>query len=118
MVATRQEAVLLTPARDLRVSLREAVESVAQARLQRSSYPEVGCVCCEFRGGILTLWGRVSTYFLKQVAQALVFGVDGVVGVDNQLEVVPRRTHEIANPKSETNRNVQIQLHEPAGGMS
>jgi osmotically-inducible protein OsmY len=101
MVSTMQEAALLNPARDLRVSLRDAVQSAAEARLRRSAYPEVGRVRCEFRGGIVTLWGRVSSYFLKQVAQALVFGMDGVVGVDNQLEVVPKQStkSQIRNPK-------------------
>jgi osmotically-inducible protein OsmY len=89
MIANTQEATLLNPSRDLRVSLRDAIESAAEARLRRSAYPEVGRVRCELHGGTLILWGRVSTFFLKQVAQAVVRGVEGVVDVDNQLEVVP-----------------------------
>jgi osmotically-inducible protein OsmY len=99
--AALHETALLNPARELRVSLSEAVETAAEAKLRRSSYPEVGCVRCEFREGILTLWGRVTTYFLKQIAQAVVIGVEGVVGVDNQLEVAPGRSAkwQTRNPK-------------------
>ena len=117
MVSTTQEAALLNPARDLRVSLRDAVESAAQSRLRRSSYPEVGSVRCEFHGGTLTLWGRVSTYFLKQVAQAVVLGVDGVFGVDNQLEVVPpparRRPDDSESREHPMARNSKSEIRNP-----
>jgi hypothetical protein len=89
MVSSIDEAALLNPAREARESPAQAVQSAAEAGLRRSAYPELGRVRCEFRGGNLVLWGRVSSFFLKQVAQAVVAGVDGVVGVDNHLEVVP-----------------------------
>jgi osmotically-inducible protein OsmY len=42
---------------------------------------------CAYRDGILTLRGRVPTYYLKQLAQAAVANVEGVVQIDNQIEV-------------------------------
>jgi hypothetical protein len=48
-------------------------------------------VACRLRNGVLTLHGRVPTYFHKQVAQSIVLQrLDGSVAVDNQLRVVGR----------------------------
>jgi osmotically-inducible protein OsmY len=64
------------------------VQARATQRLQESSYPSVRRVVCEFHGGMLTLRGRVSSYYLKQIAQTLILGMKGVEGIDNQLEVL------------------------------
>lgn len=40
-------------------------------RLRRSSYLALQEISCEVRGGVLHLLGRVSSYYLKQVAQDL-----------------------------------------------
>jgi osmotically-inducible protein OsmY len=40
-----------------------------------------------FENGIITLRGRVPTFFLKQTAQALVAKVDGVSQVVNLVDV-------------------------------
>jgi osmotically-inducible protein OsmY len=71
-------------------SLREQdlMEQQAASRLRTSPYPEVRCVACEFREGMLRLRGRVPSYFLKQIAQTVVSGMDGVDEIHNQLEVV------------------------------
>jgi hypothetical protein len=74
------------------VALVQDIAEMAQAKLRRSSYFELRDVCCDFGGGILTLRGRVPSYHLKQLAQANVASVPGVVTVDNRVEVVmPRR---------------------------
>jgi osmotically-inducible protein OsmY len=43
---------------------------------------------CEFRGGMLLLRGRVSSYYHKQVAQEAVLRLDAVEQVINQIEVI------------------------------
>jgi osmotically-inducible protein OsmY len=68
----------------------------AAAELRRSSYADLRRVVCEFRDGALTLSGCVSSYYQKQIAQALVqFRLQGVV-VRNELEVFVRRPDESA----------------------
>lgn len=67
------------------------IAQIAQQALRRSSYFELRDVACDFSGGILTLRGRVPSYHLKQLAQASVADVPGVVEVHNRVEVVMPR---------------------------
>ena len=67
-----------------------AVQTEAQSRLRKSGYWELHLVSCEFHEGVLTLRGRVSTFYLKQVAQALIRAIDGVGEINNRLEVAER----------------------------
>lgn len=64
----------------------------AEGRLRSCPYlaqRDVDCAYCE---GVVTLRGHLPTYYLKQLAQAVVAEVDGVHAVDNQIEVLaPRR---------------------------
>jgi hypothetical protein len=69
-------------------ALFQEITAIAQAALRRSSYFELHDVSCDFRGGTLTLRGNVPSYHLKQLAQASVADVPGVVEVDNCVEVV------------------------------
>jgi hypothetical protein len=69
------------------VEYREVVER-AEARLRSSAYRELRDVFCSYRDGILTLHGRVSSFYLKQLAQALTAGLDGIARLNNRLEVV------------------------------
>jgi len=48
-------------------------------------------VNCTVRHNILYLQGQVSSYYLRQMAQALIQGLEGVEAIDNQLEVIPGR---------------------------
>lgn len=59
----------------------------AAARLHDSPYLSLKAVSCEFRDGVLTLRGCLPTYYFKQMAQTAVAGLEGVVSVDNQIEV-------------------------------
>jgi hypothetical protein len=45
-------------------------------------------VTFDCHGGILTLRGRVPTFYLKQILQTLLRNIDGVVRIDNQVDVV------------------------------
>jgi osmotically-inducible protein OsmY len=69
-------------------ALFQEISEIAQQVLRRSSYFELREVSCDFSGGILTLRGRVPSYHLKQLAQASVADVPGVVEVHNRVEVV------------------------------
>jgi len=63
------------------------VQAAALARLRTSGYSQLRCVSCEFHEGMLTLRGRVATYYMKQLAQERVRTLDGVAGINNRLEV-------------------------------
>ena len=63
------------------------VQADAQSRLRQSGYLQLHLVSCEFHEGVLTLRGRVSSFYLKQVAQTLIRGLDGVGEINNRLEV-------------------------------
>lgn len=49
----------------------EGVPRMVEAALWASQYPELGRLRCEPKRGALVLIGKVSSYFLKQVAQAI-----------------------------------------------
>jgi CheY-like chemotaxis protein len=46
-----------------------ALEAQVQGDLRGSPYEAVRRVECRLRDGVLTLWGQVSSYYLKQLAQ-------------------------------------------------
>ncbi len=73
------------------VALFQEIADLAQATLRQSAYVELHDVSCEFSGGILTLRGRLPSYYLKQLAQAAVAEVPGVIEVHNRVEVVAAR---------------------------
>jgi len=64
-----------------------AVEREAYDRLRQSSKPELRCVKCTFKKGILTLSGTVPDYQVRIVAQDLVADIAGILIIDNQLVV-------------------------------
>lgn len=64
------------------------VQAEAQSRLRTSWYHELHVIACEVHEGVLTLRGRVSTYYMKQIAQTLIRGLDCVGEINNRLEVV------------------------------
>jgi osmotically-inducible protein OsmY len=66
---------------------RPGTGELAESRLRRSAYLALRPLSCEFRAGVLTLRGRLPSYYLKQVAQAAVATVEGVERIDNQIEV-------------------------------
>ena len=66
---------------------RRRVELAAQEKLLQTSYPEIRHLICEFHEGILSLRGRVSSFYMKQQAQAALQGLAGFERVMNHLEV-------------------------------
>jgi hypothetical protein len=69
-------------------ALFQEISDIARATLRGSSYFELRGVSCDFHGGTLTLSGRVPSYHLKQLAQASVAELPGVVEIDNRVQVV------------------------------
>lgn len=63
------------------------IEEEADKRIQGSLYPELRRVLCNYRHGILTLYGVVSSFHVRQIAQELVQGLEGIEVIDNQLVV-------------------------------
>jgi hypothetical protein len=61
---------------------------LAERALRSSPYLALRNVACDCRGGVLTLRGCLPTYYLKQVAQAVVSRIDGVRQIVNDIEVV------------------------------
>ena len=68
-------------------SLFQEIAEIARGVLRQSAYAELRDLSCDFSGGVLTLRGRVPTYYLKQLAQEAVADVPGVIEVDNHVEV-------------------------------
>lgn len=66
-----------------------SVEAQAEARLRQGSYVALHDLSCNLRDGVLTLRGRVPSYFLKQIAQSLLASLEGVLRINNELEVAP-----------------------------
>jgi osmotically-inducible protein OsmY len=55
--------------------------------LRASGYRDLFGLRCQCEKGVITLVGKVGSYFLKQVAQTAAGRVQGVTRVDNQLRV-------------------------------
>lgn len=70
------------------------VSERAEERLRSNPYLALKNVSCEYRDGVLTLRGCLPSYYLRQVAQAAVSGMEGVQSVIDCIEVVPPPTRE------------------------
>jgi osmotically-inducible protein OsmY len=66
---------------------RDAVAEAAERLLRESPYAAVRSVTCDHRAGVLTLRGRVPSYYLKQLTQEAVARLEGVRVVENRVEV-------------------------------
>jgi len=63
--------------------------AAAQARLRHSPYVPLRNVQCSFFDGVLILWGRVPSYYLKQIAQSLMSDLPTGREIRNELRVCP-----------------------------
>ena len=68
-------------------SPRPAVTRRGETVLRSSSYLAVRHLSCDYHEGVLTIRGRVPTYYLKQVAQSLLGKLEGVEVINNLVEV-------------------------------
>jgi hypothetical protein len=55
--------------------------------LRASDYPPVRELTCEVLDGVVILSGRVPSYYLKQMAQALILRLGRIAELRNQTEV-------------------------------
>jgi hypothetical protein len=76
--------VLATPA------VSPILQSV-ERRLRESSYYYLRSIRCAFESGVITLRGRVPTFYLKQTVQSIVEKIDGVEQIVNLVEVFDSR---------------------------
>lgn len=58
-----------------------------QCALRDCGYRDLRGLRCEYQDGTATIRGHVGSYFLKQMAQAVVGRVPGVTCINNQLHV-------------------------------
>jgi osmotically-inducible protein OsmY len=68
-------------------AIHHPAEIEAENRLHQSAYSPLRRVTCQVHGQEITIRGRVPTYYLKQVAQSLLSGLDGIRTIDNRLDV-------------------------------
>jgi BON domain len=71
-----------------------AVSPIVQAverRLRESSYYYLRSIRCGYEAGVITLRGRVPTFYLKQTVQSIVEKIEGVEQVVNLVEVFDSR---------------------------
>jgi hypothetical protein len=69
------------------IAPRPRIAEQVQNWLQSSAYQELRGVLCDYRDGVLTLRGRVSSFYLKQLAQTLVVGHESAIQCVNNIEV-------------------------------
>jgi hypothetical protein len=60
----------------------------AEQRLRQSSYLALRDVTCTDIDGVVHLGGRLPSYYLKQIAQEVASGVEGVGHVVNRIQVL------------------------------
>jgi BON domain len=71
-----------------------------QEMFRASNYLALRAVCCIIDDGVVCLDGNLPTHYLKQVAQEIAIGVEGVRQVVNRIEVVGStgRSHSLSPP--------------------
>jgi osmotically-inducible protein OsmY len=56
--------------------------------LESAPYFALRDIICASQDGVLTLRGRLPSYYLKQLAQTVVADVEGVTRIVNEIEVM------------------------------
>ncbi len=94
--STSTAAATLAPTFQVRSSdegnaLATQVAHQAKERLGSTSYHFLRFVDCCYQNGVLTLRGRVPSFYLKQMAQSVLANLEGVDRIDNRVDVVSPR---------------------------
>ena len=72
-----------------------------EERLRACHYWHLQSITCERKEGLLTIRGRVPSYYLRKIAEVLASQVDGVDEIMNVIEVVgPDTWHHVKDPHS------------------
>jgi osmotically-inducible protein OsmY len=87
-----------TPAR---LAERTEARLRASARLRGNAQLSLMDISCECLDGVLVLRGRVPSYYLKQLAGAIVAEVEGVQRIDNRLEIVGAAVYRPGGPAAQ-----------------
>jgi hypothetical protein len=66
-----------------------AVQEWAAGRLRTAPYSALQNLSCRYQDGTLVLRGQLASYYLKQLAQAIVAQVAGIERIENHIEVPP-----------------------------
>jgi len=77
------------PTRQLRPHVASEILDAVRRRLHASAYPPLSHIECQSHEGVITLRGRVPSFFLKQMAQELAGNTPGAESVTNHIDVVP-----------------------------
>jgi hypothetical protein len=73
-----------------------------QRALTETGYLPLRNVRCSLEGSTVILWGRVPTYYLKQIAQSAAARTAGIGNVNNQIDVGCAAVGDYAAPPSIT----------------
>jgi osmotically-inducible protein OsmY len=65
----------------------DSIAEEAERVLSESAYPDLRRLRCDANEGVVTIRGRLPSFFLKQMAQTIVSRIDGVCRVNNQIKV-------------------------------
>ncbi len=77
---------------EFRPESESVLAETAERRLRNSTYLALRNVTCLAQGEVVVLRGCLPTYYLKQMAQALVAQIDGVAQVVNEVDVISAPT--------------------------
>lgn len=80
-----------SPPRQLELDPEAALVRAVDQALRASGHLALRHVEVEICAGVIVLWGRVPTYYLKQLAQSVAQRVEGVRSIANGLDVVCSR---------------------------
>jgi hypothetical protein len=69
-------------------SVYEQAEGIVKRSLAESSHRDLRLAQCQIDDGVVILRGQVSSFYLKQLAQAQLMRMDNGLRVQNELEVV------------------------------
>lgn len=72
---------------DIAVFPSDTLAEEAEKALEESGYAVLRRLRCDCSDGVISIRGRVPTYFLKQMAQAAVSRIRGVRRVNNLISV-------------------------------
>ena len=67
------------------------IVQTVERRLRESSYYYLRSIRCFYEAGVVTLRGRVPTFYLKQTVQSIVEKIEGVEQVVNLVDVFDSR---------------------------
>ena len=73
---------------DFKQTQQEEREQSLLRTLGDSGHTQLANVACDYCDGRIVLSGRVTSYYLKQLAQEIVRKVDATAPVENRLRVV------------------------------